>query len=471
MAHIDKTLDLRKDVYFDARVVDASRDEKAGVWVVKSLQGHQAQAKYLVLTTGLLHRAYTPDFPGIQDYKGELYHSGAWNESYNAKGKKVALIGAGATAVQITQELGKQADQLTVFLRRPSYCLPMGQRPLSEREQKDMKLYLPALFKSGRNSAAGFPLARKEEKVSDVSEDELKEVFEHLWGAGGFSFQLGNFSDVVLDKSANKVAYEFWASKVRARLTDPEKRKIMTPQVPPYFFGTKRSPLEQDYYEVLNQPNVSIHNLNDVPLKSFAEKGLIMADDKLHEFDTVVLATGFDSYTGSMTQMGLKNKDGVELKDLWKDGVTTYLGLTVAGFRTLLFFPLFRLSERLLTTFSTIANMFMAYSPQAPTPLSNGPTIIEAQVETIVDMIKKLESEGVTSIEAQKAAEQEWKAALQTMVDYTLFPFTDSWWNGGNIPGKKAENLLYVAGIDNYEAQIRATMDGWKGFDVVSAKA
>ena len=128
------------------------------------------------------------------------------------------------------------------------------------------------------------------------------------------------------------MAYDFWRRKVCERLTDPEKQKIMAPETAPYYFGTKRSPLEADYYDVLNQKNVHIHDLNAVPLKSFHEKGLLMADDKLHEFDAVALATGFDSYTGSLTQMGLKNKDGVDLADLWKDGISTYLGMTISGF-------------------------------------------------------------------------------------------------------------------------------------------
>ena len=141
-------------------------------------------------------------------------------------------------------------------------------------------------------------------------------------------------------------------------------------------------------------------------LQSFHEKGLVMADDKVREFDAVVLATGFDSYTGSLTKMGLKNKDGVDLADVWKEGITTYLGITVAGF----------------------PNFFMCYTPQAPTALSNGPTIIEAQVETVVDMVKKLEAENIVALEAQKAASEEWKQALDAMSKYTLIPYTDSWW-------------------------------------------
>lgn len=448
MAHIDKTLNLRKDTYFNARVNDCTWDQTNSKWTIKTEQGHVASGKYLILATGLLHRTYTPDFPGLKDYKGEIYHSGAWKEDFSAKGKKIGLIGAGATAVQITQELGKQADELTVFLRRPSYCLPMRQRSMTEVEQDQLKVYYPAFFKAGRNSAAGFPVDRHPRGVQEETAAERENTFSRAWAAGGFQ-ALYCYNDVVLSPESNKIIYDMWRDRVSKRLPDPEKRKILAPEKQPYYWNTKRVPLEQDYYEVLSQKNVSVHDLAAVPLKSFSEKGMIMADDKLHEFDAVVLATGFDSFTGSLTHLGLKNKDGVPLKDIWDGGVSTYLGLTINGF----------------------PNMFMSYSPQAPTALSNGTTIIECQVETIVDMIKKLEIENVKVIEPKAEAEEEWKAMLNGMVEHTLFPYTDSWWNGSNIPGKKAENQTYIGGINAYEAQCRATMDDWKGFNIIAGQA
>ena len=177
---------------------------------------------------------------------------------------------------------------------------------------------------------------------------------------------------------------------------------------PRYFFGTKRCPLEQDYYEVLNQSNVFIHDLSAVPLKSFYEKGLVTSNDKLHEFDAIVLATGFESYPGSLTSVGLKDKDGVELTSLWEGGISTYLGITISGF----------------------PNLFMAYTPQGPATSANGPTVIEAQVETIGDMIAKLEKENVKSIEPRRDAAKEWKATCDATVKGTLLPYTNSWWNG-----------------------------------------
>ncbi|KAK5116156.1 hypothetical protein LTR62_008482 [Meristemomyces frigidus] len=452
MAHIDSVLGLRKDAYFNARVCDARWDESAGQWTIRTLQGHTAKAKYLVSCTGLLHRTYTPDFPGLSSYKGEIYHSGAWPENFNPKGKKIGLIGAGATAVQITQELGKQASELTVFLRRPSYCLPMGQRAFTKEEQNSWKSFYPTLFTAGRNSMAGFPGSRQSQGVQDVSPEERERLFEELWARGAFNFQLSNYNNVILDPTANKIVYEFWRRKVCERLTDPAKHAIMAPPVEkqPYYFGTKRSPLEQDYYEVLNQPNVHLHSLTTSPLSTFTPTGLRMSDNKTYDFDAIVLATGFDSYSGSLTQLGLHNKHGVDLKQIWEQqGVNTYLGITIA----------------------TFPNFFHAYTPQAPTALSNGPTIIEAQIETIASIISKLESEGAKRIEPQLEAEAEWTKVLGERSAMTLLPFTDSWWNGANIPGKKKENMIYVGGIDMYEQEVRGRFEeGWRGFDVTGGK-
>jgi len=206
---------------------------------------------------------------------------------------------------------------------------------------------------------------------------------------------LRNYSDVVLDKDANAVVYDFWKRKVRERLTDPKKQKLLAPDEAPYYFSTKRSPLEHDYYDVMNQPNVSIVDLKANPLKQFTASGIqLEGEDAPRDFDVVILATGFDSFSGSLTHMGLKNKHGVDIKDVWADGVKTYLGMTMHGF----------------------PNAFMVYTPQAPTALSNGPTIIEAQTDFICDTIKMLHQQGVKSIEATEEGERKWMDGIEAMV-------------------------------------------------------
>jgi cation diffusion facilitator CzcD-associated flavoprotein CzcO len=343
MAHCDRVLGLRKDVSFESFVNSAQWDDVKGEWHIETKDGKQARAKWLILASGLLHRTHTPQFPGLEKYKGVVHHSGAWPEDTSVKGKKVAVIGAGATSVQIVQELAKEADELTMLLRRPSYCIPMGQRKWTKEEQDAWRGYYPALFAAGRNSAVGFPTARCDKGVQDAAPEEREAYLEELWKAGGFQFLLRNYNNVLLDKEANKIVYDFWKKKVRERLTDPKKQQIMAPDEAPYFFGTKRVPLENGYYEVLSQDNVDIVNLNANPIESFTEKGLKLGgEEKEREFDCIVLATGFDSFTGSLTNMGLKNKHGIDIKDVWQDGVKTYLGMMMHGF----------------------PNAFVVYSPQ-----------------------------------------------------------------------------------------------------------
>jgi cation diffusion facilitator CzcD-associated flavoprotein CzcO len=355
MEHVDKTLNLRKDVTFDARVNSSTWDAALARWTITAENGIKAQAQFIILATGLLHKAHTPKWPSREKYKGDLHHSGEWRDDINVKGKKVAVIGSGATSVQIVQELAKEASQLTVLLRRPSYCLPMRQRTWTEQEQLTWKAYYPALFDAARNSAAGFPIKPRDARSQDVSPEERDRYFEEIWASGGINFLLGNYKNLSVDKEASKIAYDFWKKKVRERLTDPKKQELMCPNEMPYFFSTKRIVLEGDYYEILNKDNVKLVDIKEHPIEAFAEQGLQLGGEEgVRNFDVIICATGFDSFTGSLVNMGLKSKEGIDLKDVWDDGVKTYLGMMIHGF----------------------PNAFMVCSPQAPTALSNGPTVI-----------------------------------------------------------------------------------------------
>ena len=300
VAHIDKVLGLKKDTIFNAHVNDCSWDEGTGRWTVKTQQGHTATGKYLLLCTGLLHRRHYPDFPGLENFRGTVHHSGFWPEDLSTKGKKVALIGAGATAVQITQEVAKEADQLTIFMRRPSYCLPMMQRSVSELENRGFQIYFESLFKAGRQSRAGFPTPADPKNVLDLKDNEREAIMEDIWTRGGFQF-LGAFLDIVLNKEANKIMYDFWQRKISARMRPGKKRDLMAPPLDkmPYYFGTKRSPLEQDYYEMVDKDSVDVVDMNEKKLKSFTDKGMLFEDGTETEFDLLILATGFDSFSGS----------------------------------------------------------------------------------------------------------------------------------------------------------------------------
>jgi len=283
-----------------------------------------------------------------------------------------------------------------------------------------------------------------------LSDQEREDLFEELWNRGGFNFNQANYRDFLVDQKANKLMYEFWAKKTRPRIKNPAKAAFLVPEKAPFAFGTKRSSLEQDYYECLDQDNVDLVDLKATPIQEFTAKGIVTNDGPNgqaveREFDAVVMATGFDAMTGSLTNMNIHGRDGLTFRERWKDGVFTHLGLCCSG----------------------CPNMFMIYGPQAPTAFTNGPVFIESQVDIVVDLIKKLGEEGVKSIEAQRSAEEQWKQAIQDANDKTLLPLTDSWYMGANIPGKKREQLNYLGGIAMYEQECRKALESLQGFTVV----
>ena len=297
MAHVDKTLNISKDTIFDARVNDCSWNKQSSRWTIKTEQGHVVEGKYLILCTGLLHRRHYPDFPGLKDFKGEIHHSGFWPSTLSTKDKKVALIGAGATAVQITQEIAKDAKELTILMRRPSYCLPMYQRSLTELENRGLQTYFDVLLKAGRNSAAGFP-ANAPITVAQQTPEEREAYMEDRWTRGGFQFLLA-YADVMVNKDSSKAVYDFWRKKVCERMKPGKKRDLMAPAEASYYFGTKRTPLEQDYYEMIDKDSVDVVNMDEQKIRTFTESGLVYENGSELNFDLLVLATGFDSFSGS----------------------------------------------------------------------------------------------------------------------------------------------------------------------------
>lgn len=195
-AHIDKTLDLSKDTFFNARVVDAAWDKNRG-WTIGTEHGQVATAKYLLVCTGLHHRTYTPDFPGLDSYKGEVLHPGVdWPKDWTSKGKKIGLVGAGATSVQITQELGKDEEvDLTIFLRRPSYNLPMKQRDIPEEEQIYQKHMYGPILNACRKTPGGFAVTlANPNKATEVAEEDREKHFESLWDTGGLNYLIGKIT-------------------------------------------------------------------------------------------------------------------------------------------------------------------------------------------------------------------------------------------------------------------------------------
>ncbi|KAF2440174.1 FAD/NAD(P)-binding domain-containing protein [Karstenula rhodostoma CBS 690.94] len=444
--HVDKFLDVSKDATYNALVDNATFNTEIGRWTVHTEQGHVATCKQLLLCTGSTYKQSVPNWEGLDQYTGKLIHSSKWPKGgMSAHGKRVAIIGSGSTAIQIVQELSKEAKELVTLIRTPNIALPMKQRKLSWEEQDSFKGFLNGMLKTAaRSSYGGYPYnPTPAPSPRQLSVEDREKFFEEQYQRGGFNFGVGNFIAMLFDRTDNRIIYDYWVKKTRARMQDPVKRDILAPLEPPNHFMAKRCSLEQDYYEMCDKDHVRVVDLKVTPIDSFTTEGLRVGGEDI-PVDIIVLATGFDNYTGAFSTMGLEGTDGKGLMERWKDGVQTHLGLTAPHH----------------------PNMWMVYGPQAPTALGNGPTIVEVQVDVIVDMIKKARDENIKYLDATPEAAQAWADDIAATSKTTLLEDANSWYMGANIPGKKREMLNYLKGLVQYEKSCRDAIPNWDGFVV-----
>ncbi|KAJ8091407.1 hypothetical protein PM082_015125 [Marasmius tenuissimus] len=448
--YVDSKLELNKDIRFNTRIVAAHYDNQGDRWEVKAEDGTVARPRFLILCTGFASKRYIPSFTGLETFKGICHHTSAWpQEGVPLAGKRVAVIGTGASGVQVVQEIGPTVKHLTVFQRTPNLALPMGQAKLDRESQQKRKGLYPTIYKRRLQTIIGCDFNPYPCNLSSVSPEERRLFWEDLWSRGGWSFTGSNYQDILTSENANTEAYEFWKQKVRERLHDPVMQETLAPAIPPHPFCTKRPALEQTYYEVFNQPNVDLINLGNNPLAEITSDAIITGDGVRHEVDAIVLATGFDGITGGITQIDIRGADGTTIKDKWANGVHTHLGMTTANF----------------------PNMFFIYGPQAPTGLANGPTCAEIQGDWLKACIGYMLANRFTRIETTRGAEEEWRSLVLHIANQGLTHKAKSWWNGANIPGKPIEQLNFLGGIPLYHSLCQSNAEkGYEGYVFTSTE-
>ncbi|KAL0574176.1 hypothetical protein V5O48_007785 [Marasmius crinis-equi] len=437
--HADKKLDLSKDISFNTRVEAAQFDAETDRWIIRASDGSVVRARWLMLCTGIGAKPYIPAFKGLDSFKGKVHHTAGWPDGglRDFKGKRVGIIGTGATAVQVIQEVGPIVDHLTVFQRTPNFALPMNQKVVDEKYQADLKEIYPSYFRRRFETFSGFHYDLDKRETLSVPHDERMMFWEDCWALGGFRFWIGNFADIFTNQEANDAAYAFWRKKVRERINDPEMQEKLAPTVPPHPFGVKRPSLEQSYYEVFNQPNVTLVDINKSPIDQVTEKGIKTQNGEEYEFDILIIATGYDMVTGGITRIDIRGTDGVSIGDKWKDGIATYLGLMSANY----------------------PNMFFTYGPQAPTAFCNGPSCTELQARWIINLVKHAQSEGLTRVVPEREAEQGWRELVLSLSSLGLWHKAKSWYMGANIPGKKVENMMFSGGVPLYGQKLQEEAD------------
>ncbi|ESK95689.1 cyclopentanone -monooxygenase [Moniliophthora roreri MCA 2997] len=442
--HVEERLHLKKDITFNARVISAQWDESTKRWTVETQTGIVVHPRFLIFNVGFASKPYIPaSFQGLESYNGICHHTAMWpQEGVDFRNKKVAVIGTGASGVQTIQEVGPIVAHLTVFQRTPNITIPMRQRSLDVATQAEMKELYPTIFRHRLRTYSGYIYDRYHKEFFSATPEERRLHLEELWAKGSIEFLVSNYRDLRTNQEVNDQVYEFWKKKVRARIRDPKMQEKLAPTIPPHPLGAKRTSLEQTYYEVYNQSNVDLIDMNANPIAEFTTKGIKTADGIEHEFDIIVLATGFETHSG-MLQVDIRGSDGLSLADKWKNGFYTNLGMTVANF----------------------PNMFFAYGPQGPTAFANGPTCTEVQGDWILKCINYLKSNNFTRIEATHEAEVKWREVVLEAYDRTLLKKARSWWNGGNIPGKALDPLSYGGGLNVYAQMSQEKADNnYEGF-------
>ena len=305
--HVAEVWDLNKDIECNVQVTKAAFDESTNHWNIRTKDDRTFRCKWLVPATGTSFKQHFPDWKGQDDFKGMIAHSSLWSENVDISGKRVAIIGAGSTAVQVMQEASKVSSHVTQYIRTPNLALPMRQRQVTEEEVYAYRPIFPHVFKACKSTFAGLPTQGVGKKTFDVSDGERRKIWEEGWKRGGFNWSIGGFMDTLLDPKANRAAYEFWKEKTAPRIKNEQKRKLLVPEEAPYYLGTKRPSLEQDYYEACDKDHVDITNS---PIFGFTENGIVSEEGE-KPFDIVAICTGYDAVTGGLRTMGIKGRRGI----------------------------------------------------------------------------------------------------------------------------------------------------------------
>jgi cation diffusion facilitator CzcD-associated flavoprotein CzcO len=421
--HVADMFGLRQDIQFNARVAAAYYRDDSRSWEIVLGDGGRCTTRFLITAIGVLSAPTMPsNIPGIAAFEGQSCHTHHWpRQGIDFAGKRVGIIGTGATAVQAIQEIAKSAGQLAVFQRNPNWCVPQHNGRISNEEMRDIRARYPEILALCRRTPSCYIHSPDPRATFEATPEERAALWEKRYAEPGFGLWQGNFRDTLTDRAANALASEFIANKIRSRVHDPVVAERLIPKN--HGFGTRRPPLENGYYEVFNQRNVELVDVNETPIERVTAGG-IRTSRQEYEFDIIIYATGFDAITGAFDRIDIRGVEGVRLQDVWANGPQTYLGVFVKGF----------------------PNMLMAMGPHAG--LSNYTRTAEYSVEWVSDVIRYAAGRGLTRIEATAAGVSEWTAHVLALGQGLLANEIGSWMTGvnRNVEGKQTPRIMRYSG-------------------------
>jgi cation diffusion facilitator CzcD-associated flavoprotein CzcO len=351
--------DLYRHIRFGTEIASASFDDKRGEWTVRTTTGEQIIARVLVSGTGQLNRPHVPELSHLATFRGKAFHSARWGSDEDVVSKRLALIGSGASAIQIVPEIAKRATHLSVFQRTPSYVIKRNDRPYYDVEKWAFR---------------HVPLVRKAYRAGIYSSLELR-FFGLLQGS-------------LLSKAARWMALRNLASEV----SDIELRNKLTPDYPP---GCKRILISDDFYRAMSEPHV---DLVTSAIDRATPDGLVTRDGQRHVVDTIVFATGFETTT-FLAPMSITGRAGLSLEEAWQNGAEAHKGVVVSGF----------------------PNLFLLYGPNTNLGHNSILFMVECQVRYAMGCIRELDKRRARFIEARRDAMDRFNVKLQADLSKTAW--------------------------------------------------
>lgn len=417
------------DIQLNTEIVSAEYQKDSAQWKVTTKGGESFTCKYFISAMGMISEPEIPRIKGMDTFKGPLFHSARWPEGLDYKGKRVGIIGAGATTVQMLPVMSQDAESVTVFHRTPNFIMPAMQKPMTPEWEEEIKANYDEIIAKCRNHIFGMAFDSAEgRKAVETSPEEVQRIFEEKW-TGSFRWVFETFEDLLSNPEANRMASQFIIDKMRERIDDPEVADILVPSLEDYPLFAKRPPLDHGYLESYSRDNVHLVDIKDKePIVEITETG-VRTTENLYEFDIIVLATGFKAYTGALEAFPIRGAAGQTLNEKWQEQSKSIMGVCVADF----------------------PNMFIVTGPQAP--FANLPTSIEQNVMWITNCIRKVESEGYDVVKPRHDAEDEWTKHTAEIHDQTLMAEGDkvhSWMMGANREDKPPRVLIYFGGANVY---------------------
>ncbi|KAH7136193.1 cyclohexanone monooxygenase [Dendryphion nanum] len=431
--------DLRKYIQLNTTFLGGRFDENTNLWRLEISTGKRLTARYLITAIGALAKKNIPDIKNFDAFEGEIYHTAAWPERHDFRGRRVGIVGNGSTGSQLLVALSKEAQHVISFQRTPQWNVPNGNRKITQEERDNINENYDQIWEDVRNSAVAFGFPESTTPAFGVSEEERHRRFQQAWDKGnGFYYMFGVFSDITSNRAANDAATSFIKSKIESIVQDPETRRKLIPTEP-----YARRPITNDgYYEVFKKENVSLVSLKETPFTELTRKGAKTSDGVEHKLDVLIFATGFDAITGGYEKLNIQGRGGRTLKEHWSEAPTSFLGFSVPSF----------------------PNLFIVSGPHHP--FTNTPPQNEAQIDFITDLIKHVGTDGAT-VAATVEAERGWAKMNNELVKASLFHEAKGWVFGDNVPGKKHNVLFFFGGLKTYREELVAVrVAGYKGYEI-----